>query len=307
MSASTLMRLQTLVMLVILSQCWLQVNAQNQEVELEGTGIIATRHPYMASIRNYGRFDCGGVLIGTHIVLTSARCVDPRYDRSELPEIWLNNTRTFEPSATTVFRKAIEVRVHPLYSGDIYEGYDFALLLLNESAHELVHMTRFPWHVPVQDGAPLAILGFGRSSGTDAVAPALQIGQLTLVSPEVCHNSEDIVFIEDQMRCVEGDVPCNGDQGGPIFRTTPGGGDARTDYLMGIISIAGCEYNHRVAAFLSTHNENISNWIDNQSMELEALIPEEHLPPDSDCTADVFAELAQGSEVAWDEILENCF
>lgn len=299
------MHLQVLVMLVIVSQCRLQVNAQNEESELQGTGVFATRHPYMASIRNYGRFDCAGVLIDTHIVLTSARCVDPRYDRSQLPYIWLNNTRTFEPSPTTVFRKAIEVRVHPLYSGDIYEGYDFALLLLNESAHELTYMTRFPWYVPVENGAQLAILGYGRSSGTDAVAPALQIGQLTLVSSEVCHNSEEIVFIEDQMRCVEGDVPCFGDQGGPIYRTRPDG-EARTDYLMGIISIANCEYNLRVAAYLSIHNESISNWIDEQSMELHDLIQEEDVAPESDCTAEAFAEFAQASEVSWDEILENC-
>lgn len=287
-------------LLALQSLLYGRAHAQSGEDE-ERTRPLVTRHPYMAAIRNHGRFDCAGILIKEQIVLTTARCVDPRYDRDELPEIWLNSTRTHEPGDGTIFRKAIDVRVHPLYSGDIFEGHDFALLLLNASAHELDYMGRFPPSVPVEPGRELSILGHGRSSGTDAIAPYLQIGQLTIVSPEVCHNSEDIVFIEDQMFCVEGNVPCNGDQGGPIFNN---GDYARTDYLVGIISIASCEYNPRVAAFLSTHNLDIYSWIDEQVAVLEALAPEEDIST-SDCTLENILELAaQGSEVAWEAELD---
>lgn len=277
-----------------------QVNAQNWL----RAGDIAVRHPYMASIRNNGRFGCAGVLISSHVVLTTARCVDPRYDRDALPEIWLNATQTHEPAPQTVFRKAVDSRIHPLYSGDIFEGYDFAVLLLNESAHELASIS-MPYRYDdstddrLDDGIEVLLLGYGRSSDTDAISPASQIGQLTLINPEICHNAEDIVFIEDQMYCAEGYLPCNGDQGGPIFRNAT---IASKDILVGMISVATCEYNQRVTAFLRTDNVDISNWIDEQLENLESLIPEDDLPPESDCTFERFLEVAQSSEISWDDL-----
>eukprot|EP00210_Caulerpa_lentillifera_P004225 g4030.t1 len=217
------------------------------------------RYPFMVSIRNFGRFDCGGALIDAHTVITAAQCVDERYGRDRLPYMWLTATDTNVLTNTTVPRRAIEVRLHPNYTGDIFDGNDFALLKLNETAAPLYPVFPVdPQYDRADLGMELSFLGFGRSTRSSSRSPYLQITHCNVIDPVACQNSEDIVFLDDKMICLEGDTPCSGDQGGPLIldRGAPYG-----NLLFGIISQVVCDLNSRLIAVPSLLDPDTAKWI----------------------------------------------
>lgn len=266
------------IVLCLLVLCVKYVSGRNNDEALEALRLRA-RFPFMVSIRNFNRFDCGGVLIGSHTVLTAAQCVDERYGRKRLPYMWLNATETETRTEGIMPRQAVDVRMHPNYTGDIFDGYDFAILLLNETADPL--QTIAPgdpeYEIPIP-GNYLTFLGFGRSTRSSSRSPYLQLVTYDIIEPAACRNSDDLVFLEKGMICLEGDTPCSGDQGGPLFEDR---GAGYGNHLFGIVSAIACDLNSRLVSIPSIVVPEIAAWIDATQREFQAragaLTPEEQL------------------------------
>eukprot|EP00210_Caulerpa_lentillifera_P000125 g120.t1 len=252
----------------------------------------------MVSIRNFNRFDCGGALIGAHTVLTAAQCVDERHGRDRLPYLWLNSTRTETFTETTRPRQAVDVRIHPNYTGDIFDGNDFAILMLNESAEPLSSIEpEDPQYNVALPGTNLSFLGFGRSTRSSSRSPYLQLTIYDILSPTACKNSEDIIFHEHGMLCMEGNTPCSGDQGGPLFIDR---GAGYGNILYGIVSATMCDLNSRLVAIPTVNEPEISKWILDTRKEFEERATG---VSDFDPVAAFFAALeAAGSTIGVDDI-----
>eukprot|EP00210_Caulerpa_lentillifera_P000136 g131.t1 len=258
---------QQILLLCIVSLLTL-CTSQRIRTEAESRELVR-RHPYMAAIRNFNRFDCGAVLIDCHTILTAAQCVDERHGRDRLPELWLYPYHTESLRNSTLVRRAIDVRVHPNFTGDIVDGYDYAILSFNEPATDLIPIrTTSISDLREEAIQKLRLLGFGRSTRTSSRSPYLQISRLNRVNSAACKNSEELIFIEEQSLCLEGDTPCSGDHGGPVFIGETG--SATGDTLVGIVSSTYCDLNSRLSSVASILHPDIFNWIIETVNELES-------------------------------------
>lgn len=263
---------------------------------------LRKRHPYMVAVRNFNRFDCSGVLIGCHTVLTAAQCVDERHGRDRLPVLWLNAYYTERETNDTLIRRSSDVRVHPNYTGDVVDGYDFAILLIDEPAHGLIPIRTTPEeYLGVNVDRELSLLGFGRSTRTSSRTPYVQITRLDIIDPTACRNSEDVIFLEDQMLCLEGNTPCSGDQGGPIF---PDSGLANSDTLYGIVSSTVCDLSSRIAAVPSTIRREVYDWISSTMEELENTVSGRRTPASA---ADLLGQITAAGPASELDIFDLIF
>eukprot|EP00210_Caulerpa_lentillifera_P004210 g4015.t1 len=229
----------------------------------------------MVAIRNFNRFDCGGVLIGCHTILTAAQCVDERHGRDSHPLLWLNPTETETPSNETLVRHTSAVRIHPNYTGDVVDGHDFAVLLMEEPADGLIPIrTSTNAFLAISPGQEVSMLGFGRSTRTSSRTPYIQITRFNVINSTACRNSDEVIYLDGQMLCLEGNPPCSGDQGGPIFTDS---GSATGDTLIAIVSSTVCDLNTRIAAVLSTITSEVYDWIVETMEELENTVPDRRL------------------------------
>jgi len=211
----------------------------------------------MANVRGLESSVCSGVLIGEFSVLTAAQCVDPRDGRANNPTLWLNSTSANEPSADTVMRQTVETVFHPNYTGNAVDGYNLAILRLNESTAPLRPMRLLlpGLNVSLVDRR-LFVLGFGRTSLSGARTRNLQIGEVNVVDPRQCINA-DIGYLEDQMFCVDRAVPCSGDLGGPAFV----GNSPQSDSLFGLVSGTACFDNVELSGFINAATEETIAWL----------------------------------------------
>lgn len=277
---------------------------QNAEGE-EAARALRQRYPYMVAIRNFNRFDCGGVLIGCHTVLTAAQCVDERHGRDRLPELWLNTYQTESVNNETLIRYPKDVRVHPNFTGDVVDGYDYAILLMEESATGLAAIrTTENSTIQVQVGQQVRMLGFGRPTRTSARSSYLQIAYFDLLDSDACRNEQELILVEDQMLCLEGDMPCSGDQGGPVFRDR---GDAYSDQLVGIVSATACDLSSRLSAVPSILQPHVFKWIIETVEELESTLPDRVNPSDFDFDFDPFDAESSLSTPFFSEDLDSVY
>lgn len=289
------------IVLSFLVLCIKYSSGRSNDAALEALRLRA-RYPFMVSIRNFDRFDCGGALIGPHTVLTAAQCVDERYGREKLPYMWLNATETETRTEGTMPRRAVDVRMHPNYTGDIFDGYDLAILFLNETADPLKTIAPGdPKHEIAIPRNNLTFLGFGRSTRSSSRSPYLQLTTYDIIEPTACKSSDDLVFLEDGMICLEGDTPCSGDQGGPLFEDR---GAGHGNLLYGIVSAIACDLNSRLVSIPSITVPEIATWIEETRREFEARMSD--VTPDDEVAA-YFAALnalaAEGSSISTEDIL----
>ena len=260
---------QLSLFLLLLSFLLTIVLSQSEEsLNEEETKEFVKRYPYIANVRAFGRSVCSGVLIGPYTVLTAAQCVDSRNGRELKPELWLNTTLAEGPEDTAVVRQVSETLFHPEYAGNANDGYNLALLQLNESAASL-RPIRIPPEAPDGPesivGRIFSILGFGRTSLSGARTTTLQIAVVQVLDPQTCIDA-DIGYLEEQMFCVDSQHPCSGAHGGPVFIDS---GDSRNDVLFGLVVGTPCFENTELAGVTSISTNASLSWLRQTRDELE--------------------------------------
>lgn len=225
------------------------------ESELQET---IRRYPYLVNLRNGGQPVCSGALIGEQSVITAASCVDPRLGREFLPTLWLSSIYPNVLTEDVVVREAVEVYLHPNYTGNLFDGYDVAILKLNESALPLRQLRLYissPLTIPT--GAAVSYLYFGRTSINSARSAYVQVTSVEVLDPAFCEEAE-FGFNPEIMLCVSNRILCAGDQGGPLFRDVS---DPFLETLYAIASGTLCKDESGVSGVTSVLSSGIVEWI----------------------------------------------
>ena len=259
---------QLSLFLVLCLSMTVALSQSDESLAEEETREFVNPHPYIVNVRAFGRSVCSGVLIGPYTVLTAAQCVDPRNGRELRPELWLNTTLSEGPEDTAVVLQVDETLFHPQYTGNANDGYNLALLRLNETSVPL-RPIRIPLEAPYGTesivGRVFSILGFGRTSLSSARTTTLQIVVVEVLDPQICIDDE-IGYLEEQMFCVDSHYPCSGDQGGPVFVDSV---DSRNDVLVGLASGTPCFENIERAGVTTLSTDASLSWLRQTREELE--------------------------------------
>lgn len=266
------------------------------DAEKEKASIQIDRFPYMVAIRNFDRYDCSGVMVGQKTALTAAQCIDSRYDRSDKPEVWIGAERVDIRGNDTIVRQVVETRIHPNYTGNIFDGYDLALLMLNETT-DIIPIRRPPLHEIIKFDHEFDFLSYGRATQGGAYSTVLSVSHVEVIANEACLKEEGIVFDEEHSFCVKGSIPCTGDEGGPVFKSNE---VPSADILVAIVSATGCQDTVNIAALFNILTEELSEWIEDAIAEFEPPLS----PEDDPCSPTSLLE-DQGSSVSFDEFLEH--
>lgn len=215
------------------------------------------RHPYIVNIRGLGRSVCSGALVGNYTVVTAASCVDPRF-ADDKPLLWINSLFTEDLTGEERFFQTEETVFHPNYTNPNIEGYDIALLKLNETAFPLRPLRLLPSPYIINDtvGQPLLVLSYGKTTFGGGRATRLQVGQVTSVDDQRCIDA-DIGFLQGQMLCVDGIVTCSDDKGGPVFY----GRSQINEILYGIVSGTDCFEDIELSGVTSTITPEAIAWL----------------------------------------------
>jgi len=194
---------------------------------------------------------CGGTIIGTEYVLTGGHCFfengkNVEYDRIDVL-VGDMSQPNYESSVTVL--SMINHTVHPGYLGYTEQGYDLAIVKLNQSvgSARILHMCRSDENYA--QGYTLAVCGFGLTiphGGFDADPGQLKEAQVQDTSADgSC--GVDQMFNKDIQICM-GSIPgrqfsgpCQGDSGGPAF---PLANDNRHEpvCLYGTVSFGATDY-----------------------------------------------------------------
>ncbi|CAD7702332.1 unnamed protein product [Ostreobium quekettii] len=213
---------------------------------------MTRRFPYMASLRNAnGTHACGAVLVDSLWLVTAAHCVDPQarntVGRTPVAVIGACQLEDAENDDEAEVVQVETSIMHPMYTGDLLNGYDVALLKLSEASEK-----SFPV-LPEKDDDTLSsenlvVLGWGQQrDGT--MADFLQMAdEVDIIPPVLCTSSDSWgSFIDpDQMICAmgfQGQDVCTGDGGGPLVSAfAPEGviedGVPVVDIVLGVVSFA---------------------------------------------------------------------
>jgi len=257
----------------------LSVRCQQTEDTEEGQlEQLILRYPYIVNLRNGDQPVCSGTLIGRQSVITAAKCVDPRLGRDFLPTVWLNATDPREARENIVIREAVEVYHHPNYTGYISDGFDLAILRLNESVAMFRQLRIFTFEArEIPPGTRASSLFYGRSSFNSARAEFIQITSVEVLDTAYCRN-EGFGFIKDQMLCVSSPLLCTGDQGGPVFRDL---GDPFSETLYAVVSGTLCREESEVAGVTSVLANETVHWVrETQILSEQIEFPESSTPAD---------------------------
>lgn len=200
---------------------------------------------------------CGGTLIAEHVVLTAGQCVYVNNGTPRLPLVTLDVLNAQRTNRAPETRSTLKAVVHPKFSGDPAGGYDLALLRLDNSTAPLA-VVDIATEKP-EIGTRLVTIG---SAGL-----AIRIRRAVVVDPDECETANQR-FDRDSMICISEEVPCKGDEGGPVL-------NEETEELVSVVSVTSdCNEGNR-PGLLTLHRAEIAEWIQSVVNQMEnAAMPE---------------------------------
>lgn len=223
-------------------------------------------YPFMVSVRDRnGDHLCGGVLIRPDAVLTAAHCVDVRVSTKANPRPAVN-IGGWDRDNPIEKRKTIDTHVPDAWTGDVIDGSDIAVLILNEPSCLLPIPNLGSKLKPSQE---LDFLGFGRSSIGGSFSFLLQAGKFKYITNKRCEEAFDLkADLTPKSVCIKGPNSagvCAGDDGGPVlYRPTI---FEFRDELVGIASYTTGECTDVDAVSIFTRVKPFISWIEEKLEE----------------------------------------
>merc|ERR1711879_262120 len=223
-------------------------------------GYNAPYRPFYVQIRMYhnGQKEgvyglCGGTIVGPKDVLTGAHCFMEKgvYENWDHIEVLVGDMShpNYEQTVTTL--SAISYTINPGYTGYTQQGYDLAMIKLNESiSRDKILQLCTSGENYAQAGYPLAVCGFGYTiphGGAASDPPQLREAQVQDTNADgSC--GYDKIFNKDLQICIAS-IPgrtysstCQGDSGGPLFPLNDGDNSQEPICLYGTVSFGATKY-----------------------------------------------------------------
>ncbi|MCJ8314912.1 MAG: serine protease [Saccharospirillaceae bacterium] len=172
--------------------------------------------PWMVSLQKEDKHSCGGIVIGSRVILTAAHCAE-LFDRVVFGEKLSNPDRIIK-----LVDGLDEIVVHYAYRSDVSE-HDLAAVILHESI-ELTEYAQIKQNTVIDDDF-VYVMGWGFTE-INELSDTLLKTEMKLLDHDSCiaqfpfYESSDTVKIFEQYAiCAwhETNDSCAGDSGGPLF------------------------------------------------------------------------------------------
>ncbi|MDI1484375.1 serine protease [Polyangium sp. y55x31] len=230
------------------------------EAIVGGTQAATGEFPWAAAMLSNGSLICGGVIIGTKTVLTSARCAAGRTLSTFTVRVGSNS-----PTSGGQVIQASEIIPHPSYSSSTLD-YNIAVVKL---ASAVPSSYVIPMAADGSDpgaGVVATVAGWGRTAGGGALPSTLQKADLNIIPRATCQASWGSVnTITARMLCAGTSTKgtCSGDDGGPlVIRGTDG-----SYQLHGLVSwgVSSCPADTTIRPIVFTRIGALRSWIQSTS------------------------------------------
>eukprot|EP00210_Caulerpa_lentillifera_P005042 g4815.t1 len=230
------------------------------------------RFPYMCSLKrpSDGVHFCVGTLIKQKWILTAAHCVDSDFNESSVayPLVYCGVHNSTDRDETKRFPVHV-THFHPLWTGELADGHDIALIEITKRATFDIPAVVAPRHNH-QSRQELGTVGWSRTNGGGVLySEGLQvITGLSLTSQEICNsNTNWNGIITESMICAQsGDSEfCTGNSGSPLIELDYFGsdlslGNPASDLVIGVESFGDGNCNNSVPT-VYTDLTCFANWI----------------------------------------------
>ena len=164
-----------------------------------------TNHPWMASItiKPTGISRCGGVIIGSNVILTAAHCV-----QLSASSYGILVGSTFRGHGNHYSVKKIVTAVG--YAGNSY--HDIALVFTNEAItfNNYVQPACVPTTNDLFEGHYGTILGFGSREFSGPPSMSLQEAKVPILKNSLCNRTYKSMFSHRQANGITDDMMCAG-------------------------------------------------------------------------------------------------